>query len=102
MLVVPQVSVDVDAVKWALCHERQPFFASALSGLKLALTRNEDNSGAISGLLSVRWALARTARLQFLNWPFDAMRLPPARTCRHRPQSYGHRRPMHTAFLSKI
>jgi hypothetical protein len=40
-----QVAVDVDAVKWSLCHDRTPFFASALSGLKLAMTRNEDNSG---------------------------------------------------------
>lgn len=40
-----QVAVDVDAIKWSLCNERTPFFASALSGLKLAMTRNEDNSG---------------------------------------------------------
>jgi hypothetical protein len=40
-----QVAVDVDAVKWSMCHDRTPFFASALSSLKLAMTRNEDNSG---------------------------------------------------------
>lgn len=44
--ILMQVAVDVDAVKWSLCHERTPFFASALSGLKLAMTHNEDNSGA--------------------------------------------------------
>lgn len=44
-VVGPQVAVDVDAVKWSMCHNRTPFFASALSSLKLAMTRNEDNSG---------------------------------------------------------
>lgn len=41
----------MDAVKWSLCHDRAPFFSSALSGLKLAMTRNEDNSGAQSHVL---------------------------------------------------
>ena len=43
--------MDVDAVKWSLCHDRAPFFSSALSGLKLAMTRNEDNSGRLSNFL---------------------------------------------------
>ncbi len=42
-----QVAVDVDAIKWSLVHDRRPFFSASLSGLNLAMTRNDDNSGVL-------------------------------------------------------